>query len=223
MNTADSSGPVTLYHKNRIRIERARSLSHLMPALILLGGLSALFKGAEPLTPLLALEVAVGAAYVLLLVRELRQQRRHGPAHHEKVAWLELAAAGILALEGYHIWHRHHETALRTGEHRLHVLPWLYWAVAFWYGLMAFGLARLYQRRFLHLHAQGFGGRLHLFGRRFAYGWAEVARVEPAGETDVAVHHTDGRQQRLSFKNVYDGPAHRDRLLAHVAGQVTGH
>ncbi|MFC7668219.1 hypothetical protein ACFQT0_13160 [Hymenobacter humi] len=33
---------------------------------------------------------------------------RHNPFHQEQVAWLELAAAAILALESYHIWHRHH-------------------------------------------------------------------------------------------------------------------
>ncbi|SHJ62983.1 hypothetical protein SAMN02745146_3580 [Hymenobacter daecheongensis DSM 21074] len=222
MHPLSASGPTTLYHKNRVRIERVRGFSHLVPALILLGGLSGLLGGTESLTPLLGLELAVGAAYVLLLLRELRQLRQHGPGHHERVAWLELAAAGILALEGYHIWHRHHETALRTGEHRLHVLPWLYWAVAVWYGFMAFGMAQLHKRRHLHLHAGGFSGRLHPFWRGFAFRWDEVARVEPAGETDVVVHRTDGSQQRLSFGSVHEGAAHRNRLLAHAAGMGGG-
>ncbi|WBO82902.1 hypothetical protein [Hymenobacter yonginensis] len=217
MNTPDTSGPVTLYHKNRGRIERLRGFSHLLPALILFSGLWDVLVGEETLTPLLGLEVAVGAAYVLLLLRELRQLRRHGVAHHEKIAWLELAAAGILALEGYHIWHRHHETALRTGVHRLHVLPWLYWAVAVWYGLMAFGLAQLHRRRFLHLHEAGFSGRLHPFRRRFDFRWDQLTRVEPVGATDAVVHTVAGEPRLLSFAQVHDGAAHRDQLLAHAA------
>ena len=213
MNSAAASS-VTLYHHRRARIERARGLSHLVPALVLLSGVGSVLGGSEKLTGLLLLELVVGVAYVALLARELYQLRRHGPAHHERVAWLELAAAGILALEGYHIWHRHHETALRTGEHGLHVLPWFYWAVAAWYVAMAFGIAKLHQRRFLHLHPTGFRGRVQLFGPRFEYVWANVRRLEPVSEADVIVHGEPGESRRLSFKNVHDGPAHRNRLLA---------
>lgn len=209
---------ITLYHKRRARIERARGLSHLVPALVLLSGVGGVLSGAEKLTGLLLLELGVGIAYVALLAREMLQLRRHGPAHHEQVAWLELAAASILALEGYHIWHRHHEAYLRTGIERTHVLPWLYWAVAAWYVVMAFGMARLHQRRFLHLHPAGFSGRTSVFSSRFDYAWATVRRLEPVGEADVIVHSATGQPRRLSFKNVYDGPAHRNRLLAAAAG-----
>lgn len=206
---------VVLYHRNRHRIERAKALSHAAPAVALLMGVFNVLGGTEPFTGLVGVELVVGATYLVLLVRELRHLRQHGPEHHEAVAWLELAAAGILALEGYHIWHRHHEQALRTGQHSLHVLPWLYAVLALWYVLMAFGLAQLQQRRYLHLQPEGFGGRLQLLGRKFYYPWTHVARLEPLDAADVIVHRTDGRQQRLSFKGVYNGPAHRDRLLAH--------
>ncbi|QJX45567.1 hypothetical protein HMJ29_00865 [Hymenobacter taeanensis] len=210
-----------LYHKRRARVERAKGLSHLVPAFVLIGGVLGVLVGEEPFTLLVGVELLVGVAYVGLLVREQVHLKRH-PAHHERVAWLELAAAGILALEGYHIWHRHHEKALLTGRHQVHVLPWLYALLAVWYTAMAFGMARMYERRHLHLHAEGFSGRLHPFKRRFAFTWNEVVRVEPVGEADVCVHHADGRQQHLSFAALQDGPAHRNRLLEHAAQQGQG-
>ena len=214
MNNPSATGPIILYHKRRARIERAKGLSHVVPALVLFSGVLGVVTGKEPFTLLLGLEVLVGAAYIVLLVREIQHTRQH-PNHHEQVAWLELAAAGIFAIEGYHIWHRHHEAALRTGEHEFHVLPWLYGALAVWYVAMAFGLARIYARRHLHLHTEGFSGRMHPFRRGFSYTWAEIDRLEPSGPTDVLVHHSNGQQQKISFANVQDGPAMRDKLLAH--------
>jgi hypothetical protein len=215
-----SAAPIILYHKRRQRVERAKGLVHIVPAIVLLSALLDVVSGRESFTWLTALEVLVGAAYIVLLVRELLHIRRHGAVHHERIAWLELPAAGILALEGYHIWHRHHETALRTGQQQFHVLPWLYFGVAFWYLIMAFGMARLHERRFLHLHAAGFSGRLHLFKKGFDFTWPEVARLEPQGATEVLVHSADGQQKLLSFKNIHDGAAYRDRLLAHAQQQV---
>lgn len=214
MNHPATSGPVTIYPKRRAQMERAKSLSHLVPAVVLLSGVLGVVGGKERFSVLLAIEIAVGATYLLLLARELRHLRRH-PFHHEPVAWLELAAAGILALEGYHIWHRHHEKALQTGQHRFHVLPWLYAGLAVWYVGMAFGMKRLQERRHLHLHDAGFSGRLHPFGRRFAYTWPEVTHLEPIGLTDVLVHHPDGSQRRLSFQKLHEGEALRNQLLAH--------
>ncbi|WP_375434173.1 hypothetical protein [uncultured Hymenobacter sp.] len=216
MNDSTAPGPIVLYPKNRVRMERAKGLSHLVPAMVLLGGLLGVVSGREPFTVLVGLEVLVGACYVLLLVRELRHLQLH-PHHYESVAWLELASAGILALEGYHIWHRHHETALRTGEHKFHVLPWLYAGLAVWYVGLAFGISRLYKRRHLHLHAEGFSGRTHPFRRRFAYTWAEVKHLEESGPADVLVHHSNGQQRKISFANVHDGSTLRDQLLAHAA------
>ena len=180
----------------------------------------AVVTGEEPLSWITGLEFIVGAAYLVLMVRELRLLRHH--AHHlENVAWLELAAAGILLLEGYHIWHRHHEAEARTGQHAFHILPWLYWALALVFVGMAFGAARLVQRRHLHLYDSGFAGRLHPLRPRFQYDIAELARVEPAGAADLLLTRTNGRQQRLSFESLHDGPAHRDRLLAHIRQQLS--
>lgn len=207
-----------LYHKRRARMERAKSLSHLVPAFVLLSGLVSVLTGNEPFTLLVGLEIVVGAAYIVLLIREQRHLQKY-PTHHEQIAWLELASAGILAMEGYHIWHRHHEKALQTGESRLHILPWLYAALAVWYVVLAFRMGKLHERRHLHLHAEGVSGRLHPFGRKFRYVWADIVRVEPQGAADVLLHHADGREQRLSFAALFDGPAHRDRLVAHFAQQ----
>lgn len=212
MNQTSASGPIILHHKRHALTQKIKSVSHLIPALILLSGVLSI--GQEGLTPLLGLELLVGGAYVVLLVREW-QHLRYQPFHHAPVEWLELAAAGILALEGYHIWHRHHEKDLQTGQHRFHVLPWLYAVLAVWYVGMAFGAGRLHERRHLHLHGQGFSGRLHPFGRRFSYTWADIARLEPDGPADLIVHYVNGRQRRISLAKIHEGPALRDQLLAH--------
>ena len=127
----------------------------LCPLSCWVSGLLPLLLGTERLTLLLLLEVLVGGCYLVLMARELRHLR-HPMPHHEPIAWLELAAAGILALEGYHIWHRHHEHNVAAGTHTLHVLPWLYALAAGLFVGLAFGANRLLERRFLHLHPAGF-------------------------------------------------------------------
>ncbi|WP_188815884.1 hypothetical protein [Hymenobacter cavernae] len=218
MKTAASAGtePITLYHRRHTQRTRGKALSHLAPAAVLLVSALGAFTSSESLSALVWLEFAIGAAYLVLMVRELRHLG-HGPLHHERVAWLEIAAAGILALEGYHIWHRHHEAEAVSGVHRFHLLPWLYWVLAVWYILMAFGIARILDRRYLHLHEEGFSGRLTLLGKPFAYRWHEVARIEPADNAAVIIHLTDGQTRQLSFADLHNGATHRDQLLTRAA------
>lgn len=53
-------------------------------------------------------------------------------------------------------------------------------------------------------------------GSAFSYEWGDVAAVAAAGPADLLVTPRDGQQQRLSFAGLHDGPAPRDRLLAHA-------
>ncbi len=197
-------------------MQRRKSLAHLVPAAVLVTGLLPVVAGTEPFTLLVALAFLFGATYLGLMVRELRHLR-HNPFHRERVAWLELAAAGILALESYHSWHRHHAAELAGGPHRVHLLPWAYAAMALVYVALAFRMKQLDGRRFLHLHPDGFALRTTRLGRAHALRWADLAAVEPAGPADLLLHHTSGRTQRISFANLHDGAAHRDALLAHAA------
>ncbi|PJJ61255.1 hypothetical protein [Hymenobacter chitinivorans] len=217
MNVPAAAAPdrITLYPQRHARRQRGKALSHIVPALVLLTTAMGAMTGRELLTWVTILEFVVGAAYLGLMVRELLQLRRHAH-HHERVAWLELAAAGILALEGYHIMHRHHEADLARGTHSFHVLPYLYFAVAGFFVVMAFTMHRAIERRHLHLHPAGFGGRTGLLQPAFRFDWAEIETVEPVGAADVLVRCLDGRQQPISFASLHDGPAHRDRLVAHA-------
>lgn len=213
---AANAARLTLYPQRYARRQRGKALMHLVPAVVLLSSILGVVSGAEPLGWLRSIEFAVGAAYLLLMVRELRHLR-HQPHQHEPVAWLELAVAGILGLEGYHLWHRHHAAGLLSGYPRFHVLPWLYMGLAVFYVGLAFGLRHVVERRFLHLHEGGFRGRLRTLGPEFSYEWASVAAVEPAGPADLLVTPPGGGgPQRLSFAKLHDGPAQRDRLLAHA-------
>ncbi|UYZ59476.1 hypothetical protein [Hymenobacter latericus] len=221
MNAAATSAErLTLYHRHHAKRQRGKALSHLVPALVLLSSVAAVL-GGEAFTWVTAAEIAVGAAYVVLLVRELLHLRKH-PHHRERVAWLELAAAGILLLEGYHIWHRHHEAELAGAPHKFHVLPWIYAAAAVAFVVIAFRMPQLDARRFLHLHAEGFSVRLKPFARITEVRWAEVQAVEPAGPTDVLVTWPGGRQQRLGLGQMHNAAELQQRVLAHAAQHHLG-
>ncbi|MCC3160450.1 hypothetical protein LJ737_24650 [Hymenobacter sp. 15J16-1T3B] len=213
---APDSSRIVVYHRHHARRQRAKALSHLVPALVLLSSLLPLLQG-ETLSWVTAAEIGVGAAYVLLLVRELRHLQQH-PHHRARVEWLEIAGAGILALEGYHIWHRHHEAADAGAPPRFHVLPWLYWAVALVYVGLAFGLRRLDARRHLHLHAEGFSLRPNPLVALRHWRWADIDTLVAVGEADLLIRYRSGREERLSFAHLHDGPALRQRLLEHAAG-----
>jgi hypothetical protein len=215
----DKAERTVLFHRRHARRQRGKAIGHMLPAFILLGSIWEVFTGAKPLTGLTVLEFGIGAAYLVLMVRELLLLRRH-PHHQEPVAWLEIAAAGILALEGYHIWHRHHEADLARGTQSFHALPYVYWVLAGVYLWLAFGLKHLIARRHLHLHGSGFSGRTTLLGRAFEFGWADIAAVEPAGAADLVIRRTNGQQHRFSFAGIHDGPAQRDGLLAHIQNQL---
>ena len=219
-NTPASEGLTTLYHRRHAKQQRSKSMGHLGPAVVLLFGVGPILAGQEHLTRLGALEVAVGAAYLVLMVRELLHLR-HTPFQRERVAWLELAAAAILALESYHIWHRHHEAEAAGAAHRVHVLPWLYAAVAVAYVVLALRMKEMDGRRFLHLRPDGFAVRTQRLGRQHNLRWADVAALEPAGPADVLVHRTNGQLHRISFADLHDGAAHRDHLLEHYQWAVT--
>lgn len=190
--TADAPRTI-LYPRRYARKQRGKALMHLVPAVVLLSSILEVVSGAEPLGGLRSIEFAVGAAYLLLLARELRHLRHH-PHQHEPVAWLELAVAGILGLEGCHLWHRHHEAGQLSGHPRFHVLPWLYLGLAGFYVGLAFGLRHVLERRFLNL----------------------PAAVEAAGPADLVVMGPGGARAHISFARLHDGPAQRDRLLAHA-------
>jgi len=218
MTTKDTEATTryTLYPRRYYKSARAKALMHLLPAFLLVGGLLPLLQGQEPLTLVLALEVSIGIAYLLLMIRELRHLR-HPTPHAEPVAWLELAAAGILGLEGYHIWHRHHQHELATGSHRLHVLPWLYALAAAMYAGLAFGTARLASRRYLHLPATGFDGRLRLLDVPFQFEWAQIRTVTAQEPATVLIYPQNTENpQHLSFAHLLHGVQHRDRLVAHA-------
>ncbi|HEX8328884.1 MAG TPA: hypothetical protein VF629_15195 [Hymenobacter sp.] len=205
----------TLFSRRHARQQVGKTVGHFGQALVLLGGISPVLTGDESLTFLRALEVAVGAAYLVLMVRELLHLR-HNPHHQERVAWLELAAAAILFLESYHIWHRHHEAELAGAAQRFHVLPWLYAAVACVYVWLAFRMRQLAGRRYLHLHAEGFAVRTGQLSASHTLRWADIASVEPVGPAGVLIRRVDGQEHRIVFDALHEGAAHRDRLLAHV-------
>ena len=204
-----------LRHHRHTRRKVGRGLSHLMPAVLLVTSTMRALAEHGPLGIARIIEFVVGAAYIGLLVRELRQLRA-GAAHHGRVAWLEVAAAGILALEGYHIWHRHHEAQLHGAPERFHLLPWLYWGLALVYLALAFGLISISRRQYLRLEPDGFSGRLRPFGRAFSLRWAELAEVVPVGAADLRVRLKNGRERRLSLTHLHEGARYRDEVVAHA-------
>ncbi|RPD43675.1 hypothetical protein DNI29_23345 [Hymenobacter sediminis] len=215
ISTSEPEGKRTLFPRQHVRRQVGKALGHLVPAGILALGVGPLFSGAEPFTLLAGVEVVVGLTYLVLMVRELRHLRQH-PLHQKPIAWLELAAAAILALESYHLWHRHHATQVAGAPPRTHVLPWLYALVALLYVGLAFSLQWVTQRRYLHLHAEGLSLRTGLFSPVHRVRWADLAAVEPVGPSGVRLRYRDGREYDLDFAGFRQGAAHRDHLLAHA-------
>ncbi|TLM89203.1 hypothetical protein [Hymenobacter jeollabukensis] len=211
-----ASARITLYHRQHARRQRAKGLMHLVPALVLLSSGLNLVQG-EALSGVMLAEIVVGAAYVALLVREILHLRHH-PHHREAVAWLEIAGAGILALEGYHIWHRHHEAELAGAPHRIHVLPWLYGALALFYVGLAFSMQHLDARRHLHLLPDGFSLRMHPLGLLRRWHWADIDMLVPVGADELLIRRRDGQEDRLSFAPLHEGGALREQLLQHATG-----
>ncbi|WP_133257209.1 hypothetical protein [Hymenobacter edaphi] len=215
-SSASDPSRIVVYHRHHARRQRAKALSHLVPALVLLSSLLPLLQGEAP-SWVTAAEIGVGAAYVVLLVRELRHLHHH-PHHRAAVEWLEIAGAGILALEGYHIWHRHHEAEAAGAPARFHVLPWLYWGGALVYVGLAFGLRHLDARRHLHLHAEGFSLRPNPLVPLRHWRWADIDTLVAVGPADLLIRYRSGREERLSFAHLHEGPALREQLLQHAAG-----
>lgn len=208
-----------LHHRRHAIRQRTKALSHLVPALVLVqGAVGALSSGA--LEWVRGLELAVGLAYVGLLIREMIHLRRHptGAVHHGP-EWLELAAAGILALEGYHIWHRHHEAELAGEPHRTHYLPWLYAALALVYVGLAFGAGRLATRQGLHFTADGFWMRLLPISQVRRVQWADLQAVTIApNATDLLLHpRGGGLPQLLKLSPYHNAEVLRERIMAHAA------
>ncbi|OUJ67401.1 hypothetical protein BXP70_28850 [Hymenobacter crusticola] len=178
-------------------------------------GVTPLASGKEALTLLTSLEVIVGLTYLVLMVRELRHLH-HYPFQQPRIAWLELAAAAILALESYHLWHRHHAAELAGAPHRTHLLPWLYALVALLYVVLAFSFQALTQRRYLQLQADGFAIRTGLFSSVHQVCWAELTALEPVDPSAVRLRYRDGHEQLLTFAGFQQGVGHRNRLLSYA-------
>ncbi|OGX85058.1 hypothetical protein [Hymenobacter glacialis] len=213
--------PAALVRRRHTRRQFAKTLGYLGPALVLAGGVAPVLAGTEPLTGLRAVELLLGASYLVLMLRKIWQLRLN-PFHQSAVAWLELAAAAILAIESYQLWHRYHEAELAGAPVQVPVLPWLYAAVAVVYVVLAFRMRQLATRQYLHLHAEGFAVRTGQAGQAHNLRWADIATVEAAGATSVLIRRTDGQEHRIAFDGLPDGQAHRDRLLAHLRKSING-
>lgn len=211
--TAD--GKITLFPQQHVRRQVGKAVGHLFPAVILVVGVIPLFSGTEPPTLLAWVEVIAGFTYLVLMGQELRHLRQ-APFHQQRIAWLELAAAAILALESYHLWHRHHEAERAGAPPRLHLLPWVYAVVAALYVVLAFCFSTLIQRRYVQLSADGFAVRTSLFAPVQQVQWAHLAAIEPVSQSGLRLHYTTGQTTSLSFEGFQDAVAHRDRLLQHV-------
>ncbi|MGY3087840.1 hypothetical protein ACVWYF_000866 [Hymenobacter sp. UYAg731] len=208
-----------LHHRRLAVRQRVKALNHLVPALVLVQGAFEAFYGGT-LSWIRGLEMAVGATYLVLLAREMRHLRCHptGTVHHGP-EWLEVAAAGILALASYHSWHRHHEAELASGIHRTHYLPWVYGVLALVYLGLAFGAGRLARRQGLHFTEEGFWMRLLPISRVRRVQWADLQAVTIApNATDLLLHPRDGGPpQLLKLSPYHNGDTLRERLLAHAA------
>jgi hypothetical protein len=208
-----------LFTAHDARRARVKGLDHLVPAGVLVVGAVDAFRRHEA-SGFRVLEFAVGAAFVaLLLAHWVRVRTRPapvpGPAHGPGPVWLELAAAGLLGLEAYHLAHR---PAAGPG-HPWHLLPWAYGALAGWYVLQAFHRARPASRRRLHVTAEGFWLRRWVLGRARRVSWAALRALVPVGPgPDLLLYpRAGGPPEPLVLRRYLNGPALCAVLLAQAA------
>ena len=221
---APSAAPVSheLFTARDARRDRVKGLDHLVPAGVLVVGAVDAFRRHEA-GGFRMLELAVGAAFVVLLVEHWVRVRTRpapvpGPAHGHGPVWLELAAGGLLGLEAYHLAHR---PAAATGPSHWHLLPWAYGALAVWYVLQAFHRARPASRRRLHVTAEGFWLRRWVLGRARRVSWSALRALVPVGVgPDLLLYpRAGGPPEPLVLRRYLNGPA----LCAVLRAQAAAH
>ena len=197
---------VPLRSRRQQRAQIFQKIQHAVPAsALLLQGLSTL--GGDPHGFELTLgivEVVAGALVALAMVRAIRIAAR--PQAHETHAhgidWVDLAVAGVLAVEALEKWHTRHHIARPT------ILTAIVMVVlGLGHGRIARGVAR---RRTLRVGDDGLYIGSKPF-RAFRATWGEIAAID-VGDRWAKVRTRNGRERRLDLSDLDDAPAVR-RLL----------
>jgi hypothetical protein len=193
---------VVLRSKRRQRALAAQKLQHLVPAMILLGdGLTIMAR--EPAAgvelAIAVLEIVSGALFVVAAARGLRgaiRSRHAGTPHgHHGVDWVDVFAAGVVAVETIEHYHR-------TGHIRrpnvLMIVTLL--VLAFFHDRVT---AFAEHRRALRISDEGLsvGGRP--FRRSMKASWSELRSIEIA-DRFATIETTTGRTKRIDLADLED-------------------
>ena len=197
---------VPLRSRRQQRAQMFQKMQHAVPAgALLLQGLSTL--GGHPHGFELTLgivEVVAGALVAIAMARAIRTAAR--PHAHETDAhgidWVDLAVAGVLAVEALEKWHARHHVARPT------ILTAIVMVVlGLGHGRIASRMAR---RHTLRVDDDGLyiGGKPF---RAFRATWGEIAAIE-VGDRWATVRTRGGRERRLDLVDLEDAAGVR-RLL----------
>jgi hypothetical protein len=138
---------------------------HATTAVMLVGaGIDSLDSGHGP-NWLAWVSIAVGAALVVAVIREIRALRRHG-VEPDAIPIVDYLAVPLLVLEAVH-----------KREQGLHLIPWAYGFIALATLARALAWRRLVRIRRLRLDEAGLDIRLRPF-RRVRVAWTDLVVVE---------------------------------------------
>jgi hypothetical protein len=159
---------VPLHSRRQARADLAQKLQHFGPAAALFfAGLKGM-SGAEGFAFIIAVaELAMGLVVTALMIRAIRAHRQGQVAAHHGVDWLDIAVAGVLALEVVEHWRETHHIRRPTV-----LLSAVVLLQGLWHGAL---LERARQRTALRVDQDGIRwGRLW---RKFNARWDQIASI----------------------------------------------
>lgn len=188
------------------RVKRVQTMQHVLAAFILITNAMDHLSGPHAhVTVLPVLELLAGGALIAMAIRE--KVRHVRGAHHDRVAWLEIAGAIMTGIEAY---------SKTRGHHHL-----LFYVLAFVQPviLLAFAVfdSELQQRRYLRADDDGVEIRTRAILRR-RMPWSQM-KAFAMRDGRIRVTRPNGSSKTLSLRDVKDRAAAeawmRDQFARH--------
>ena len=200
---------VPLLSRRQQRGQAVQKLNHAIPAAgLIANGLQALRDGAHGFElALAAVEIGTSAILVAMIVRSVREARRHGTVglhHAQGIDWIDIWAAAVLFAEAAERWHLKHHVPRPTLVTALLTLG----MGLFHDRITGFGR----RRRGLRLTDEG----IYVGGRPFAgftAKWPDVAAITVT-ERAAEIRTRTGRVRRIDLADLQNAEAVRSALEA---------
>ncbi len=183
MSSPEKIVPFVLNRKAKQRM----MVNHLIPgAMLLILGVEALSGGGDAHIYSAWLNIVVGVAVIVAVVRELRKKSPH---EHSVIGWVDAFAGCVIIVEGINHYH----------PHKVFQPAYFYWLA----GLLTILLGVFHQKvssvRRITFRKEALSVRTRLL-RTFTISWSAIASIRFSRDALVLRTH-DGETRRLRLKN----------------------